>query len=436
MGTNLCCKQPESYDKEILTTKDKTSLKSGLSSQKLNEENESLKKRINNLMQQISQKDIIINNKEKEIQILKTSQRSDDDQKIIKSKGLDNIGATCYMNATLQCLSNTKILRNHFLTKFKEVPNQVISNEFHKLLLNLFNENDNKKSYSPYSFKDVLSKENPLFAGIQANDSKDLINFMIERMHQELNVAKINFLNNANSLQQLDQTNENLMLEYFLKDYIQQFNSPISNLFYGILETKSQCKNCNIIKFNFQIYSFIEFPLQQVNHYYFTMGKRPLVLPNNKNPDVNLYECFEYYRKVDLMTGENQMYCNICNKLCDSFYSTLLYSAPNYLIINLNRGKGAVYECNVDFPEELNLFDYLNYKISNTTFELYAVICHLGPSSMSGHFVAYIRNNSDYIWYLYNDSIVTECKRPFQYKDGMPYILFYKVLKGGPNASF
>ena len=108
----------------------------------------------------------------------------------------------------------------------------------------MFNENDNKKSYSPYSFKEVLSKENPLFAGIQANDSKDLINFMIERMHQELNVAKINFLNNANSLQQLDQSNENLMLESFLKDYIQQFNSPISNLFYGILETKSQCKNC------------------------------------------------------------------------------------------------------------------------------------------------------------------------------------------------
>ena len=78
----------------------------------------------------------------------------------------------------------------------------------------------------------------------------------------------------------------------------------------------------------------------------------------------------------------------------------------------------------------------MNYKISNTTFELYAVICHLGPSSMSGHFVAYIRNNSDYKWYLYNDSIVTECTRPFQYKDGMPYILFYKVLKGGPNASY
>ena len=55
---------------------------------------------------------------------------------------------------------------------------------------------------------------------------------------------------------------------------------------------------------------------------------------------------------------------------------------------------------------------------------------------MSGHFVAYIRNHSNYKWYLYNDSTVTECSRKEQYREGMPYILFYKVLKGGPNAPF
>ena len=33
--------------------------------------------------------------------------------------GLNNIGATCYMNATLQCLSNTKKLTEYFLKEFK-----------------------------------------------------------------------------------------------------------------------------------------------------------------------------------------------------------------------------------------------------------------------------------------------------------------------------
>ena len=147
---------------------------------------------------------------------------------------------------------------------------------------------------------------------------------------------------------------------------------------------------------------------------------------NNKNPDVNLYECFECYTSSELITGENKMYCNICKCLYDSFYVTLLYSAPKYLIINLNRGRGAVYECNVNFPEILDLNNYLINKEKNTIFELYAVICHIGPSSNSGHFVAYCRNRMNKKWYLYNDGFVTLCEKPSDYQKGMPYILFYQ----------
>ena len=192
---------------------------------------------------------------------------------------------------------------------------------------------------------------------------------------------------------------------------------------------QSQCKGCNVIKYNFQLYSFLEFPLQQVNQYYYNNGKRPLYTNDGKNPDVDLYECFEYNRKIDLMTGDNQMYCNICNKQCNSTYVTSLYSGPNYLILHLNRGRGAVYECKVIFPERLYLFNYITFRQGVTAYELYAVICHLGPSSMSGHFVAYCKNIIDNQWYLYNDGIVKICTRSQQYTDGMPYILFYRILK-------
>ena len=349
--------------------------------------------------------------------------------------GLNNIGATCYMNASLQCLSNTKKLTDYFLKHYKYNPNQLMSNEYYEVLKNLWNKDNNNKSYSPNSFKDVLSKLNPLFAGIAANDSKDLINFLLERFHQELN--KVNkIIDDNNEISMLDQTNEQSMLKLFLEEFKQKFNSPISNLMYGILETKTQCQGCNIIKFNFQIYSFLEFPLQKVNEFFFNKGKRPLFTMNGKNPDIDLYECFEYYQKIDLMTGDNQMYCNTCNKLCNSLYSTILYSGPNYLIINLNRGKGAVYECKVFFPEQLNLYNYVTFKNGITVYELYAVICHLGPSSMSGHFVAYCRNRMDNKWYLYNDAFVNLCTKPNQYNDGMPYILFYKALASGKDSEY
>ena len=373
--------------------------------------------------------------KQKEKELNKKEHKLEEEEKIYYAKkepiliGLNNIGATCYMNASLQCLSNTRELTDFFLNSYKEKKkkNHIIACEYYDLIKNLWDEKNNNKPYSPYSFKEVLSKENPLFEGVQANDSKDLINFLIERLHQELN--SINENKNLENMNQINQTNESEMLKIFLIDFTSRFNSPISNLFYGILETKSQCKGCNIIKFNFQVYSFLEFPLQQVNQYYFNNGRRPLFTQDGKNPDVDLYECFEYYRKIDLMNGKNQMHCNICNKLCDTLYSTILYSGPNYLIINLNRGKGAIYECKVIFPEQLNLFNYITYKYGITAYELYAVICHLGPSSMSGHFVAYCRNRIDNKWYLYNDALVSLCNKPQQYTEGMPYILFYRALK-------
>ena len=351
--------------------------------------------------------------------------------------GLNNIGATCYMNASLQCFSNSKKLTEYFLKHYQKDPKNIMANEYYEVLKNLWNRDNNKNAYSPNSFKDVLSKENPLFAGIAANDSKDLINFLLERFHQELNVvSNLNNINNDTNINQPDQTNEQLMLKLFLDEFKEKFNSIISTLFYGILETKSQCQGCNVIKFNFQVYSFLEFPLEQVNQYFFNKGKRPLLTAEGKNPDVDLYECFEYNGKIDLMTGENQMFCNQCNKLCNAYYSTILYSGSNYLIINLNRGKGAVYECNVIFPEQLNLFNFFTFKQGITVYELYAVICHLGPSSMSGHFVAYCRNRIDNKWYLYNDAIVSLCTKPQQYTDGMPYILFYKALRSGQKSDY
>ena len=444
---------------EIKKAKDEFQLKE----KELNEKNEKLKKKEKEIIQKKKEENIKLQNKEnlikkKEMQIdkkikdyeLKRKQDEDEynkknQQLIIKEKdlirredsiiwskkpilvGLNNIGATCYMNATLQCLSNTQKLTEYFLKTYKDNSNNVMSNEYHKVLSNLWRRENHNKAYSPNSFKETLSQENPLFAGIQANDSKDLINFLIERFHQELNIIKKNPNNNITMTQE-DQTNEQMMLQLFLNEFAQNFNSPISNLFYGILETKSQCQGCKVIKFNFQIYSFLEFPLQQVNQFCFNNGKRPLYTIDGKNPDVNLYECFDYNGKVDLMSGDNQMYCNICNKLNNSLYASSIYSLPIYLIINLNRGKGAVYECKVNFPEQLNLYNYASFKDGYTAYGLYAVICHLGPSSMSGHFVAYCRNRIDNQWYLYNDGIVTSCTRPQQYKDGMPYILFYKAL--------
>ena len=344
--------------------------------------------------------------------------------------GLRNIGATCYMNATLQALSNTDKFTEYFLTKYNFNPNdntKRMSNEMFKVLSNLWSENKKRGDYAPNDFKNTLSEQNPLFAGIQANDSKDLINFLLERFHQEMNCHSQN--NNQNNIDDINQFDERQALNSFVKEYFGANKSIITDCFYGIMETKSKCCGCNYIKYNFQIFSFLEFPLKEVNNYMFQTGRRlALVNQDGTNPDINLYECFDYYQKLDLMNGQNQMYCNICNNNRDTYYGSTVYSLPNYLIINLNRGKGATYQCNVNFPEVLNLLNYVSFKNGNNVLQLYAVICHYGPSSMSGHFIAYCRHRKNNKWYKYNDSIVTECTQPNEYYNGMPYILFYKTI--------
>ena len=54
-----------------------------------------------------------------------------------------------------------------------------------------------------------------------------------------------------------DQKNEAKMLDIFLKDYQERYKSIISNLFYGTIQTKSQCSNCKTIKYNFQIFHIV-----------------------------------------------------------------------------------------------------------------------------------------------------------------------------------
>ena len=341
--------------------------------------------------------------------------------------GLNNIGATCYMNATLQALSNTKDFTQYFLYVYNYNPkdtSKIMSNEFYNLLNLLWDKNKRKGSFSPNDFKETLSKENPLFKGIQANDSKDLITFLLEKLHSELNQPDNNPINGYAE----NQFDEMHTLNLFLQDYQKNYKSIISDLFYGVIEIKNQCTGCNYIKFNFQIFNFLEFPLEQVNNFCFQNGKRmALVNSDGTNPDINLYECFEYYQKVELMSGDNQMYCNVCKATLNAYYSSTIYSAPKYLIINLHRGKNAVYQCRIYFPETLKLFKYVINTNGNTEYELYAVISHIGPSSMEGHFVAYCRNRMDDKWYCYNDAFVNECTKAQEYYKGMPYILFYRA---------
>ena len=342
--------------------------------------------------------------------------------------GLDNIDAIYYKNATLQYLSNKKDINNCFFKKNKykkNDKNKKLSNEFYIIIKNLWDKKRNNKSYSPNEFKKTISEMNYLFEGVQANDSKDLINFLLEQLQIELNIISEKINNNENNATMNIQTNKNKLYELFLNNYKTNYNSIISDSFYGSIQTQSICQNYRIVKYNYEIVSFCEFPLEQINIYF---GKTPFNINYELvQPEIKLNECFNFYQKGEIMTKDNAMYCDLCNITWDSFYITKIYKPPKYLILILNWGIGNIYKCNVKFSEILDLKSFVENKNCNTLYDLYAVICHFRPSSMGGHFIVYARNALNDKCYCYNDSSVTLFKEK-NYLTDVPYILFYQEI--------
>ena len=208
--------------------------------------------------------------------------------------GLDNIGATCYMNATLQCFCNIEKFVNYFkynkyLINFvrNDTYKQKLSSAFKLLTEKLWPDTYmNQTHYAPYNFKELISSMNPLFKGVAANDSKDLVNFIIMTLHEELNKVKDNNMNmNANNFASfVDQRNQLLMLNNFMENFKATNRSIVSDLFYGVNCGMTQCSSCNSLSYNYQTYFFLVFPLEEVRKYKFSN------LFNNN--EVNIYDCF------------------------------------------------------------------------------------------------------------------------------------------------
>ena len=354
--------------------------------------------------------------------------------------GLQNIGATCFMNATLQCLSQTADLTNYFLDEprsFNKIMNNNIAMKkntelqlspvYLELVKNLWNKNSTRKYYQPKKFMETVEAMNPLFKLGQAGDSKDFIIFILEQFHTELKINKNN--NSADNNAIINQYDQQTAFKNFIEDFKKQ-TSIISDIFYGIQETNNTCLNCKNyfsrqgkqypICYNYQIFNCLIFPLEEVRRYRYNY--------NSQIKTVTLEDCFYYNEKMDHFTGDNKNYCNICKKTCDSDYISKIYSAPNTLILILNRGKNNCFDVKLNFKETIDITNFVSVKTSNIKYNLYGVITHYGESGPSAHFLAFCKSPINNKWYRYNDAMVTFVNN--LQKDviefGSPYILFYK----------
>ena len=344
--------------------------------------------------------------------------------------GLNNVGSTCFMNATLQCLLHISELNLYFLNEYPNDYNilrtknsssetmgnislayyNVINEVYLKSIQCNNNYYMNNNSFAPNEFKETLGKYNSQFRYYEANDSKDLILYLLQTFHEELNYFgdqpfPVNLLR-PNQLNRADTFN------YFNNTYNFQNFSIVSKLFYGTYENIIKCCNCNKMYFSYQKFEFISFSTY-----------------NYRNGIFNIYNGFQDNQAIQYLQGNNKYFCPSCQNLYDGETCCKIITPPSKLIINIDYGKNKINNVKqLIFDEMIDITSFINFDFGKKIiYQISGVCTHLGSSGPTGHYIAYCRNKQTGMWYNFNDSFVRLCDKNEIYR-GSPYLLVYEQI--------
>ena len=347
--------------------------------------------------------------------------------------GLNNVGLTCYMNSTLQLLLHIPELNSFFVNKYPSQKYDLekinkdadtrgrLSEEYCELVNKMMEKKNNKNpthhsnhyyynynnynSISPKNFNDLLSRVNPQFAKFESNDSKDLLLYLIQSMHAELNYKGAQKL----SVPKCNQTIELDSFNFFMKVNSELNLSIFSYLFYGIIKSSTTCFGCKNVLYNYQYFQFLSFPT-------FDYVRKKF----------NIYRGLKDYIKVETMKGDNQCYCQKCRGLRDAYVNSILFYTPPYLLINFDYGKNKKFSpSKVEFGEYIDLTGFTEVNCTEKTYSLIGISTHIGASGNSGHYIAYCKDVNKKQWYKFNDSIVSKCSYD-EVNSNTPYLLVFK----------
>ena len=171
-----------------------------------------------------------------------------EDNKSVKGKvGLKNNGNTCYMNSSLQCLSNTNDLTKYFLKKlFENDINFANKLGTHGSISSIYYDFIRKMWYgheTVISPIEILKKFKHNFEENKQHDAQEFLNVLLDKLHEDLNHI---------------QYNKDLPEEY---KKIKEENSIIRDLFDGLFKSEITCEECKESSINIESFRFLSLPI-------------------------------------------------------------------------------------------------------------------------------------------------------------------------------
>ena len=218
-------------------------------------------------------------------------------------------------------------------------------------------------------------------------------------LHNELNKKKIkeNLLDNNTMPEQSD---KEAMFNYFIQNFMRECSSFISDNFFGTILNQFECLNCKSKKYNYNIYSYLVFPVEDVVKF-----KENKLMLNNIN-SITIEDCFEFNQRNQTLSGENAIPCNKCNFIYASNNTTFIFTAPEILILIFE--KNQMFNIKLEVNLEINLYNNIIKRETGFKFNLIGVVSKYRKFSMSEYFIAYCKSPIDNFWYKYNNDVVSK----------------------------
>uniref|UniRef100_A0A1A8AS04 Ubiquitin carboxyl-terminal hydrolase n=1 Tax=Nothobranchius furzeri TaxID=105023 RepID=A0A1A8AS04_NOTFU len=298
--------------------------------------------------------------------------------------GLHNLGNTCFLNSTVQCLTYTPPLANYLLSKeHSRVCHQsgfcmicVMQNHNIQAFANTGN------AIKPVSFIRDLKKIARHFRFGSQEDAHEFLRYTIDAMQKAC----------LNGYPKLDRQT--------------QATTLVHQIFGGYLRSRVKCSICKSVSDTYDPYLDIAVEIRQA---------------------ANIVRALELFVKPDFLSGENAYMCAKCKKKVPATKRFTVHRTSNVLTLSLKRFanfSGGKITKDVGYPEFLNIRPYMSQSTGDPVmYGLYAVLVHSGYSCHAGHYYCYVKASNGQ-WYQMNDSMVYSSNIKVVLNQ-QAYVLFY-----------
>ncbi|XP_045744301.2 ubiquitin carboxyl-terminal hydrolase 36 [Mirounga angustirostris] len=307
--------------------------------------------------------------------------------------GLHNLGNTCFLNSTIQCLTYTPPLANYLLSK--EHTRNCHQGSFCMLcvmqnhMVQAFANSGN--AIKPVSFIRDLKKIARHFRFGNQEDAHEFLRYTIDAMQKAC----------LNGRAKLDRQT--------------QATTLVHQIFGGYLRSRVKCSVCKSVSDTYDPYLDIALEIRQA---------------------ANIVRALELFVKPDVLSGENAYMCAKCKKKVPASKRFTIHRTSNVLTLSLKRFanfSGGKITKDVGYPEFLNIRPYMSQSSGEPVmYGLYAVLVHSGHGCHAGHYYCYVKASNGQ-WYQMNDSLVHSSNIKVVLNQ-QAYVLFYLRIPGSKKS--